>query len=643
MHISDTEILNEAYYGKAPDLVDCENLIAKIRSNYDVLNNGSDISYRNNADVKKLAEILGVRFNCNISLAILTVRPLSLIAGTTAGMLPTGLLMTPLMSVMPNAFTFGVGNTSYLTPIKVIETSDRISFAKKQDITVRITALLFFSSESTPADILAVILHEIGHNFFLVTNIRFLRALNNIIMAAGEFYIDVALANAIDKLPRSIGLQSRLLLRTIDTLSHLVPSIGTGFYKSLEVVFSKVEKALRFIVPKSVTDVIDKSLKSYKLNTGGILTSYAFLYIGVIFNSIFNGKNTAIVINVAISKVFLQAFNCYKFLAPMFLGYRQDEMYADNFAVAHGYGPQVARFSEIFSKMDTVTSVKMSPNDEVVRSIWRTIEMATMTLDPHPANVIRIKRSADFLRAELANPDLPSAHRKTIESAIKSIDTTYDRFMKSHNGTIVSETLAFNTALADYSDGLIPFSKLMTIAIDTLKGNTVSPIYESDDSAIDKEAERIVEHVSEIVDLIPSVLHEGLGSVIKDLVTGDIDKEIRELQGDVKDIHTPEQQRIVVGKIVNILERLIRLRHQPTSIETFVHDSTALVQRAFGGRDAGKELKIRTSEAIAKLARLRDTALSKKWDNTEYNERVEKLRTRVQDLMQKANGGSYDD
>jgi hypothetical protein len=33
---------------------------------------------------------------------------------------------------------------------------------------------------------------------------------------------------------------------------------------------------------------------------------------------------------------------------------------------------------------------------------------------------------------------------------------------------------------------------------------------------------------------------------------------------------------------------------------------------------------------------LRDQALAKKWDNSEYNEKVAQLRDRVQELMKKA-------
>jgi hypothetical protein len=218
------------------------------------------------------------------------------------------------------------------------------------------------------------------------------------------------------------------------------------------------------------------------------------------------------------------------------------------------------------------------------------------------------------------------------DNVLIGMNSVYERMKAKGVDTLGNDLAPFNMALADYADNVISFKELIDITIDTLKGNAKLESTEIEDPCLDAK----IKYICETVDMIPSVLHEGLGSIIKDLVTGDIDKEIKELQSDVRDIHTPEQQRLVVTKIVNVLERLIQLRHSPGKIETFVHDSTAMLQRLFGNRDAGKELKLRTSEAISKLAHLRDQALAKKWDNSEYNEKVAQLRDRVQELMKKA-------
>ena len=134
----------------------------------------------------------------------------------------------------------------------------------------------------------------------------------------------------------------------------------------------------------------------------------------------------------------------------------------------------------------------------------------------------------------------------------------------------------------------------------------------------------------------PLTLTEGFASFVKNLTTGNIEKQIAEIRNDVKDVHTPEQQRIVATKLVGLLERLIVLRHNPSFVGEVVHDSAAWFERVLGGKDAGKELKTRISEHIAELARLRDVLLAKRWTSDEDTARLEKLKTEVREKLRDA-------
>lgn len=131
-------------------------------------------------------------------------------------------------------------------------------------------------------------------------------------------------------------------------------------------------------------------------------------------------------------------------------------------------------------------------------------------------------------------------------------------------------------------------------------------------------------------------LQEGLGSMIKNLATGDVEDQIKELTDEAKDIHTPEQQRYVITKIVRLLERLIILRHNPGGVRRYVHDSVSYFQRILGNEDAGKELSVRIGEAIRELAKLRDQVLAKKWNDDKWNADVEALKGKVSDLLDRA-------
>ena len=131
-------------------------------------------------------------------------------------------------------------------------------------------------------------------------------------------------------------------------------------------------------------------------------------------------------------------------------------------------------------------------------------------------------------------------------------------------------------------------------------------------------------------------LHEGIGTVLRNLATGDVEEEIDDLRKEARDIHTPEQQRFVITKIVRLLERLIILRHNPGYVQHKFHDSVSWFTRVIGRDDGAKELQTRIGEAIRDLAKLRDEVLAKKWNDEKYNEEVDNLKKKVADLLDAA-------
>jgi hypothetical protein len=132
------------------------------------------------------------------------------------------------------------------------------------------------------------------------------------------------------------------------------------------------------------------------------------------------------------------------------------------------------------------------------------------------------------------------------------------------------------------------------------------------------------------------VLSEGLGSVLRNLATGDVEDEIKELAGEAKDIKTPEQQRIVLTKIMHLMEKLVQLRHNPGWMAKRYHDSVSWFSRHLGGGAGVKELSVRTSESIGKLARIRDAALAKRWDDDEKNQQLAAMKDRLKAILDKA-------
>lgn len=140
---------------------------------------------------------------------------------------------------------------------------------------------------------------------------------------------------------------------------------------------------------------------------------------------------------------------------------------------------------------------------------------------------------------------------------------------------------------------------------------------------------------------------EGFGSLIKNIATGDIEGEIDELEKEFRDVHTPEQQRFVLTKIVRLLERLVVIRHNPGTLAAFVHDRVAWFERVLGGSagSAGKEMNVRVGEQIARLARLRDKLLAMAWKDDKTTERIEEFKDKIENIIDSAKRtevGSFD-
>ena len=129
-----------------------------------------------------------------------------------------------------------------------------------------------------------------------------------------------------------------------------------------------------------------------------------------------------------------------------------------------------------------------------------------------------------------------------------------------------------------------------------------------------------------------TILTEGLGSVLKNMVTGDIESEIDELEKEARDIHTPEQQRYVLTKIIRLLERLVVMRHNPSKMRRFIHDNISWFQDKIKSSNEVKvntDMTTRIGQNIARLAKLRDMVLKKKWSDDKYNTHIDEMKERA--------------
>ncbi len=265
------------------------------------------------------------------------------------------------------------------------------------------------------------------------------------------------------------------------------------------------------------------------------------------------------------------------------------------------------------------------PVEASISSMWYTSAAEKIKLVERDIEEVQRNKPGESVAAKFDEMSRKvAADRKRFSNPQNVVDTLRkagNRVVAFHNG-IVKGMLAGYQELASFQ-----MTCLNSVIAPDLEGHAAP--------AVDRPALTYRETVE--------YLNEGLGNVIKNLATGDVEEEIEELRNEAKDIHTPEQQRYVLTKIVRLMEKLIILRHNPSGVRQFVHNTAAFFQRMFGNQDAGKELSTRMGEAIRDLAKLRDQVLAKKWQDPKWNEEVEKLKDRAAELLDNAASKSTGD
>lgn len=138
--------LNEAYFGKSSKLVECEKILDELVRKQKTGALKSSVNHANNQDaINKLEKLLSDQFNCNLSLDIWGTHPLGV-----------AFTIPPL---------FGLELLSTINKQKVLKGETSYVLAERASVYVQVSSAIFNRVESG-AEVLSVILHEIGHNFY---------------------------------------------------------------------------------------------------------------------------------------------------------------------------------------------------------------------------------------------------------------------------------------------------------------------------------------------------------------------------------------------------------------------------------------------------------------------------------------------
>lgn len=386
--ISKSIVTNEAYFGKSKDLLAIEEQLHVVRKKF-INSNKYFGDYNGDLDVLKLNRLFEKAFN--IGCFSMNFNRSSMINACT---LPVGLKWDTGQALNP-------GKMKSLT----IVDKNGMKFKKENHLCIicNINTGLIFNLEYTDAEILAIILHELGHNFAEALDPKV--AMNSLVLSYVQILLDII--NCI---------QGQF------TLNSLSPQLFN--------FAGKIEKQLREYLYMNCKPIVSI------YNTGqGVM---GFVKDGVInLATVFGMINPfANIMQTVIQKTVNLA------LKPT--GYRNEKI-ADRFATMHGYGTEL---TSALSKMEDSGAgiwVKETLNDIPVVGCLLNFAPSMVAImigafDEHPMWSERLEDQIRALEYELKSSSLDPKMKQEIQSQIKQIKDLKSKIIKqSYSNDVLTD------------------------------------------------------------------------------------------------------------------------------------------------------------------------------------------------------------
>lgn len=361
--------VNEVYFGKTKSIQEIENALDHFRNKY----MGKYNPYKVNVD----PEIIAINRMFENQFGF----------GTFAFQIvpdPQYNAYTCPISYRFDVNTYGIGGKENLLADK-----NTFKFNKDMDYAciVNVTTGLLFNPNFTTEEVMACILHEIGHNFYFALNKK-----NAILVNIYKVLIFAELAS------KGWILDLLSLTNTFESLDNKLTEITKKNRICQEVI--------------GAIDYIGGIINTLKAAAYSLMQIFSFNLI-----YIFGG---------AIKNIAKKALNPITYII-LPINYR-DERNADNFATMYGYGQALssclAKFDEAGNKASNiVNTIETVPYiSTLYNMIPQPIVILFTAFNEHPEGITRAKDQLNMLEAELKRADIDPKMKKCIQSDINTIN-----------------------------------------------------------------------------------------------------------------------------------------------------------------------------------------------------------------------------
>lgn len=326
------------------------------------------------------------------------------------------------------------------------------------NITVMITDSLLFNDKFTDAEILSILLHEIGHNFSQ-SGIKYLEYIR-----MGRHCIDfiVAMRILLNKdigtllqasvnggIDRGEGIETRRRFSNyVDDFGNImgtrIPSqfafvyrVAFAFYTALivPIVSSDIFKSSinKFVRAEDIASKASK--KSWDITLSLIATVYGIKLKVAEFEDCLNSFKYILTRGFINSNLISNSINKYMYNLLQFDLF-VDESFADKYVALNGYGPEyVMAMSKIqkesyrfgFGK-DFLDKVPIVGEIFALNYILTRGLVSLLSGDPHPLAESRIKSQLDILEADLKDTSLNPKTRAALKDEIERTKESIKRY-----------------------------------------------------------------------------------------------------------------------------------------------------------------------------------------------------------------------
>jgi hypothetical protein len=351
-------LLNEAYFGKDEKLLEIEDIFRELQQSYHA-DRKQEITYFS-PKIKRIEEILQEKFN----IKYVFLNYLSLAGSHTL-----------FLSSLNTLFHI---NSNYILTDKELKFKNEFPFIL---ISMDLPNLL---QTLQPDEILAILLHEVGHNFKI---------------------------NSIT----SVGINiAQLIIFNILILVQFLPFIISTTVGKLSFLSKPIDLLLTYIsrIFKIIYEGVDNKFPQ-------------FLYI---FSSIIKILSTILSVARIPQAMFMKFTNLFQIMYNSLIGGSiTHEKYSDNFATSLGYGNSLISALEKMTTKSTPIYIKNKEDENLnlIISTYIDFLISAVTGMSHPNNANRLKDQIKYLKDELDRNNVDSKKKSEILNEINKLENLY--------------------------------------------------------------------------------------------------------------------------------------------------------------------------------------------------------------------------